>query len=383
MPSFTALPPLALYIHVPWCVRKCPYCDFNSHAVKEEPPEQAYVDALLSDLAFELPGVWGRVISSVFIGGGTPSLLSPEAIHQLLDGVRARLRCAPGMEITLEANPGTLETGRFEGFRQAGVNRLSIGVQSFQDSLLTSIGRIHDGKLAIRAVEAAHAAGFDSFNLDLMFGLPGQTAEQAISDINTAVALAPAHISYYELTLEPNTAFHNQPPSLPPEDDVAQMQSVGVETLMAAGFANYEVSAFTQPGRECQHNLNYWRFGDYLGIGAGAHGKISDAASGQVRRYSKQRHPERYLATAGGEDCLVAPRELDERDLVVEFMMNALRLTDGVPRSLFSQRTGLDEGLIQSPVRQAISRGLLEAAPDLLRPSPTGRRYLNDLLELF
>lgn len=383
MPTFDALPPLSIYIHVPWCVRKCPYCDFNSHAVSGEIPQQDYLAALIRDLEADLPRVWGRVVNTIFIGGGTPSLMEPDLIGDLLSAITSRLRCAPGMEVTMEANPGTLEAGRFEGFRAAGVNRLSIGIQSFDDVLLGRIGRIHDGRLARQAAEVAGRAGFSSFNLDLMFGLPGQDAAAALRDVDTAIALGAPHISHYELTLEPNTAFHHEPPALPTEEALVDMQQRCHERLAMDGFINYEVSAFAKASHQCRHNLNYWQFGDYLGIGAGAHAKITDAHEQCIHRFSKQRLPRRYLETAGEEACRVAPRTLSPEDSTLEFMMNALRLTQGVSLSLFAERTGLTEKLIAEPVRKAIDRGLLNDSRDQLTCTPAGHRYLNDLLALF
>lgn len=302
--QLTTLPPLSVYVHIPWCVRKCPYCDFNSHEMKgREPkdalPEGAYVDALLRDLEQDLPRVWGRRVVSVFIGGGTPSLFSAEAIDSLLSGLRARLAINANAEITLEANPGTAEQARFSEYRAAGVNRLSIGVQSFDDDLLQGLGRIHGRREAIAAAEMAHAAGFDNFNLDLMFALPQQTPAQASEDVATAISLEPTHISYYQLTLEPNTLFHVQPPVLPDEELAWQIQQAGQYQLAQAAYGQYEVSAYAKPERQCSHNLNYWQFGDYLGLGAGAHSKISDAAQQSITRLAKQRHPQAYLETAG------------------------------------------------------------------------------------
>jgi len=377
---FSELPPLSLYVHVPWCVRKCPYCDFNSHALKDALPAEAYVDALLADLEADLPRVWGRSVHSIFIGGGTPSLLPPEAVHRLLGGLRARLRLLPDAEITLEANPGAAEAGRFAEFRAAGVNRLSIGAQSFQDALLQRIGRIHGGRDAARAFEAAQRAGFENINLDLMFGLPGQSLRQASEDLATALTLAPSHLSRYQLTLEPNTAFHHSPPSLPDEDAIYAMQDAGQAQLAAAGFERYEISAYARPGARCRHNLNYWRFGDYLGIGAGAHGKITSGAEQRIRRLWKKRHPHGYLAAAEkreGENTLVW------EDAAFEFMLNALRLVDGFEGELFSRHAGLALECIAPALEQAERQGLLERGAGLIRPTPRGLDFLNDLLALF
>jgi oxygen-independent coproporphyrinogen-3 oxidase len=373
---FTALPPLALYAHLPWCVRKCPYCDFNSHERGEALPEREYVDALVADLEALLPAVWGRRLRSIFIGGGTPSLFSPEAIDRLLAAVRARLPVEPDAEVTLEANPGTAEAGRFRGYRAAGVNRLSLGIQSFDDAKLAALGRIHSASEARRAIEMAQAS-FDNLNLDLMYGLPAQTLEEARADFRQALAFGTAHLSAYQLTLEPNTVFYRKPPPLPSHDACADMQLAVEELAGAAGFAHYETSAFARPGQRCRHNLNYWEFGDYLGLGAGAHGKISFAD--RVTRHERARHPREYLAAPGAvQDKVIAPRELP-----FEFMLNALRLVEGVPAALFSQRTGLDISVIARRLALAQERGLIEADPRRIRPTQRGRLFLNELLQLF
>jgi putative oxygen-independent coproporphyrinogen III oxidase len=379
--EFTVLPPLSLYVHFPWCVRKCPYCDFNSHALRGVIPEEQYIDALLADLESDLPRVWGRPVRSIFLGGGTPSLFSPEAIEHLLASVRARVVLAPDAEITLEANPGTVETERFRSYRAAGVNRLSIGIQSFQPEQLKKLGRIHGRDEALAAAQAARAAGFDNFNLDLMFGLPQQALDEALTDLRTALALQPTHLSVYQLTLEPNTLFHAQPPALPDEDVLAAMQEALQVELENAGFAQYEVSAYARAGRRCRHNLNYWQFGDYLGIGAGAHAKITDA--GGVTRLWKVKQPRDYLETAGTPAGLGGEQQLGKDDVVFEFMLNALRLTEGVPATLFSERTGLDPFYMQKPLNQAMARGLLETGQEHIRPTPLGRRFLNELVALF
>jgi len=379
--QFTALPPLSLYIHFPWCVRKCPYCDFNSHAVRGDLPEDQYIDALLADLESDLPRVWGRPVRTVFLGGGTPSLFSPEAIERLLAGVRARVALVPEAEVTLEANPGTVETERFRGYRAAGVNRLSIGIQSFQPEQLHTLGRIHGRDEALAAAQAARAAGFDNFNLDLMFGLPQQTLDEALTDLRTALALHPTHLSLYQLTLEPNTLFHAQPPELPDEDVLAAMQEALQAELADAGFAQYEVSAYARAGRRCRHNLNYWQFGDYLGIGAGAHAKITDAEG--VTRLWKVKQPRDYLETAGTPAGLGGEQRPSRDDVVFEFMLNALRLTEGVPALLFNERTGLDPSCMQKLLTQAMARGLLEPGLEHIRPTPLGRRFLNELVALF
>jgi len=378
---FTALPPLSLYIHFPWCVRKCPYCDFNSHALRGEIPEDQYVDALLADLEQDLPRVWGRPVRSIFLGGGTPSLFSPEAIERLLAGVRARVVLVPEAEITLEANPGTVETERFRGYHAAGVNRLSIGIQSFDPEQLQRLGRIHGRGEALAAAQAARGAGFDNFNLDLMFGLPRQTPDEALADLRTALALQPTHLSLYQLTLEPNTLFHAQPPELPDDDAIAGMQEALQTELAVAGFAQYEVSAYARAGRRCRHNINYWQFGDYLGIGAGAHAKITDAAG--ITRLWKVKQPREFLESAGTPGVLGGEHRPDMDDVAFEFMLNALRLTDGVPVTLLRERTGLDPARLRMSLARAMGRGLLEPGVGHIRPTPLGQRFLNELVALF
>ena len=383
MPIFTAPIPLALYVHIPWCARKCPYCDFNSHEAREPLPERAYVDALLADLEQDLPRVWGRRIDSLFIGGGTPSLFSAEALDRLLSGLRARLPLRPDLEITLEANPGTVERSKFAEFHEVGINRLSIGVQSFDDGHLHALGRIHDRRAAIAAAEAAHAAGLDNFNLDLMFGLPGQTVAQALTDIACALALQPAHLSYYQLTLEPNTRFYRSPPLLPDDETIDVIQERAQEELARHGYPRYEVSAYARADRRCRHNLNYWEFGDYLGIGAGAHGKLSDPAAGQIQRLWKVKHPRDYLARAGTPAGVGGDAPVREAELPLEFLMNALRLVEGVPAALFGERTGLPLAALEPGWSQARARGLLENDPERLQASELGLRFLNDLLQAF
>jgi len=382
--NFTALPPLTLYIHIPWCIRKCPYCDFNSHEAGAQVDETGYVDALVADLAQDLPRVWGRQVQSVFIGGGTPSLFSAEALDTLLSHIRAMVQLQPLAEITLEANPGTVEAGRFREYRALGINRLSIGVQSFNDERLQRLGRIHDGRQARLAAEAAHQAGFDDFNLDLMFALPGQSEAEAVADIDTAIALSPSHISHYQLTLEPNTPFHAQPPGGIPEDDaIWAMQEACQARLAEAGFEHYEVSAYARKGHQCLHNLNYWEFGDYLGIGAGAHGKISDGARQQITRLAKQRHPRRYLEQAGQAGVISSETRLSPYEAGLEFMMNALRLTQGFPPHLFSQHTGLALKQVEKELTLAEEKGLIEWNIERIRPTPLGERFLNELVGLF
>lgn len=373
-------PPLALYIHLPWCVKKCPYCDFNSHA-GDAVPEAAYVEALLADLTHALPDIWGRKIHSVFFGGGTPSLFSPEAIDRILTGVRTLVPLVPGAEITLEANPGTVEAGRFRGYRQAGVTRLSLGIQSFDDRHLAVLGRIHGAAEARRAAELA-ATHFETFNLDLMYALPGQTRATLQADLETALHFAPPHLSCYHLTLEPNTPFGHRPPAgLPDDDSAADMQAWIENRLHAAGLAHYETSAYARPGHTCRHNLNYWQFGDYLGIGAGAHGKLSFAD--RIVRQMRVKHPRQYLDAVPTQRHIAETRTLGRHDLPFEFMMNALRLTEGVPASVFMERTGLPLTVCQSALDAARQRGLLEADPHSLKATTLGQRFLNDLLLLF
>ena len=390
MLQFSESIPLSLYIHIPWCVRKCPYCDFNSHALRQsdELPERLYVDALLADLEADLPRVWGRRVDTVFIGGGTPSLFSPAAIDRLLSGVRARLPLRPDAEITLEANPGAVEQGRFAEFRAAGISRLSIGIQSFNEQHLQALGRIHGRPEAIRAAQSASQAGFDNFNLDLMYGLPEQTQAQALDDLRTAIELAPSHISYYQLTLEPNTLFHRYPPPLPDDDVLWDMQERAQALLAEHGYRQYEISAYArtdQPAvdRRCSHNLNYWRFGDYLGIGAGAHGKLSDMAEGAIYRLWKRKNPRDFLNYAGQDTNLGGLNRLSEAELPLEFMLNALRLSDGWPLQLFQQRTGLELGAIQAALHEAETRGLLRLTADRAGVTELGQRFLNDALQLF
>ncbi len=383
MHNFTALPPLSLYIHIPWCVRKCPYCDFNSHEQKQALPEKQYVAALLADLEQELPHIWGRPVQTIFIGGGTPSLFSAEALDTLLCGIRARVQLPPGAEITLEANPGTVEAGKFHEFRALGINRLSIGVQSFNDDLLERIGRIHGRREAIRAAEEAHDAGFDNFNLDLMFGLPQQTLAQALEDVRTAFALEPTHLSHYQLTLEPNTLFHHNPPALPDDELRWDMQERCQDIIAEHGYGHYEVSAYAKQGKQCQHNVNYWRFGDYLGIGAGAHGKISDAQYQTITRHNKQRNPNDYLRTAHSPERDQGRHRLTRVDVGFEFMLNALRLTEGFESHLFQDHTGLPINIIEKQLQQAEELELIEWSATHIRPTERGRNYLNDLLQLF
>lgn len=378
--GLTTLPPLSLYVHFPWCVRKCPYCDFNSHEARGGIPEAAYLAALIADLEHALPLIWGRPVVSMFIGGGTPSLLAPESVDALLSAVRSRLTLLPDAEITLEANPGTAEADRFTGYRAAGVNRLSVGVQSFNPRHLAALGRIHDADEARRAVELALQC-FDNVNLDMMYALPGQTLEEARADIEAAAAFGTPHLSAYHLTLEPNTAFHRAPPPLPDADLAAQMQDVAEETLAARGYEHYEVSAFARRGKQCRHNLNYWLFGDYLGIGAGAHGKLSSPE--RVLRQMRHKLPQAYLQAVARGDGVQEAHEVGVGDLPFEFMMNALRLTQGFPVRLFAERTGLTLGTIRPQLDEAVSKGLLDVTAERIAPTERGQRFLNDLLQLF
>jgi oxygen-independent coproporphyrinogen-3 oxidase len=377
-----SLPPLALYVHIPWCLKKCPYCDFNSHESSgAAPPESLYLDALRADLEASLPMVWGRRVVSVFIGGGTPSLFSPEAIGRLLDDVRARLPLEPGCEITLEANPGTFERERFLAFREAGITRLSIGVQSFDDAKLKSLGRVHDAAQARAAIDEA-ARVFDTFNLDLMYALPGQSREQQAADLAQALAFEPPHLSVYHLSLEPNTRFAVEPPTgLPDEDTAFEMLDATVGTTLAAGLARYEVSAYARPGHRATHNLNYWRFGDYLGIGAGAHGKLSFAH--RILRQTRWREPQTYMARALEGQAVSSEQEVAAAQLPFEFMLNALRLRDGVPTAMFRERTGLGFEAIAAPIDEARRRGLLDDDPLVIRPTDRGYDFLNDLQAMF
>ena len=376
--------PLALYVHLPWCVRKCPYCDFNSHALDPaQIPDVAYVDALLRDLAFSAADTGGREIGSVFLGGGTPSLFSAESITRLIDGIAARTPLAADAEITLEANPGTVEARRFGAYREAGVNRLSIGVQSFSDDALRGLGRIHGAAEARAAIHIAHGAGFRNVNLDIMYGLPAQTPEQAMFDLEEAVAAAPTHLSWYQLTLEPNTVFHAAPPQLPDADVTWEMQCMGEALLEEAGFAQYEVSAYAREEGRCRHNLNYWTFGDYLGIGAGAHAKISDMNVGAIRRERRHALPLRYMELAGTQAGVAETRVPDLQEIIFEFLLNACRLRQGFTTALFSARTGLAADLLEDRLAPACAHGYIEYGGGDVRVTAHGRRFLNDLLEMF
>jgi len=381
--NFNSLPPLALYIHFPWCVQKCPYCDFNSHELKSSLDEKTYINALINDLEQELPSFWGRSISSIFMGGGTPSLFSPESIDQLLSALRARLTFAPDIEITMEANPGTIELEKFKEFSSAGINRLSIGIQSFNDDKLKSLGRIHGRKEAIRAAELAHDAGFNSFNLDLMYGLPNQSLKQAVDDIETAIALEPKHLSHYQLTIEPNTYFYHKPPTVPDDDNLWEMQEACQTSIAKHGYSQYEISAYAKEGYQCQHNLNYWQFGDYIGIGAGAHGKLTNAPEQKIHRSWKVKQPQDYLEKAVNEKRIAGEKVLTRDDASFEFMMNALRLNNGFETEIFQQHVGLPISVVENALKQAEEKGWISWELKRIKPTDTGRQYLNNLLELF
>jgi len=404
MLNFTTLPPLSLYIHYPWCAQKCPYCDFNSHtaplAVNAKQRDEAYVNALINDLEHELPAIWGRTIQSIFIGGGTPSLIQPESLQNLLSQISARIKLSPMAEITMEANPGTVDQLKFKEFRQAGINRLSMGIQSFDDQLLTKIGRIHDSQQARLAIERAKLAGFDNINLDLMYALPGQTLKNALNDVQQAIDFDTSHLSHYQLTLEPNTLFASQPPQLPDDDLSYDMQLECQQLLADAGFEHYEVSAYAQPGKQCRHNLNYWQFGDYLGIGAGAHGKISDAAQQTITRRWKEKHPQHYLeknrleinssekrlenSTNSANSFMIGgQQQLSRHDIGFEFMLNSSRLIDGFDSQLFFAHTGLPIIQIEKGLKKAVALGLIEWHRDRIKPTERGLQYLNELQELF
>jgi putative oxygen-independent coproporphyrinogen III oxidase len=386
-PSFPeGAPPLALYVHIPWCVRKCPYCDFSSHALRDRLPEAAYIAALLRDLEGEIQELdVPRPLMSIFIGGGTPSLLSGAAVRRLIHGIRDRIEVLPEAEITLEANPGTSEARRFADYREAGVNRLSIGAQSLSDIQLARIGRIHGAAEVRTAVAEARSAGFANLNLDLMYALPDQGLCEARRDLAQALALAPEHLSYYQLTLEPNTPFHAAPPPLPEHDLAADMHQQGFEILTGAAYAQYEVSAYARrPARQCRHNLNYWQFGDYLGIGAGAHGKMTRPLLGRVARRWKPRHPNAYLTAAGrGQEIRASECCLEPQDLVLEFAMNALRLTEGFDAALFERHAGLPLARIDPSVQRAVADGLLHRQGERVQPTERGRRFLDDLVQYF
>ena len=382
--TLAALPPLALYIHFPWCEKKCPYCDFNSHQVKDGVrgfDEERYIKALIADLETELPRIWGRQVHSIFIGGGTPSLLSPKGMDDLLSAIRARVNLEPSAEITMEANPGSVEADKFAAFAKSGINRVSLGIQSFQDEQLKALGRIHNGEEAKRAIAIA-VKNFKSVNIDLMYGLPNQSLRAAKADIETALSFKTPHLSLYNLTLEPNTYFANFPPKLPSEDEIDAIFEQNLELLTAAGYKRYEISAYAKKDQECKHNLNYWRFGDYIAIGAGAHGKIS--FPDKVTRQVRERHPETYMqAMESKGNALIESREVSAKDLPFEFMLNTLRLTDGVETKTFSERTGLPLHVISKGLEEASKKGLLDNNPTTLKATDLGLRYLNNLQEMF
>lgn len=373
-------PPLSLYIHIPWCIRKCPYCDFNSHETRNSVPEEKYVAALISDLEQSVPLIWGRKIRSIFFGGGTPSLFRPESVDRILSNVRALAPLEYDAEITLEANPGTVDAVHFRGYREAGVNRLSLGIQSFNPLHLAAIGRIHDDKQAIAAIDLALET-FGAVNLDIMYALPGQVLEEALSDARMACTFGPAHLSFYHLTLEPNTPFYRSPPSLPDDDTAAGMQEAVEDLLGQHGYEHYETSAFARKGRRCRHNLNYWEFGDYLGIGAGAHSKLS--LPDKIIRQSRHKHPNRYLEGVQQGKPVDNEWLVAAEDIGFEFMMNALRLTSGFDARLFEERTGYVLGKLESPLEAALAKGLIEKTENRIRPTQNGQRYLNELLQLF
>ncbi len=387
MQSFNVTIPLSLYIHIPWCVRKCPYCDFNSHEARQNTPEDLYVDALLKDLNENLPSIWGRRLVSIFFGGGTPSLFSPQSIEKILTGINNVMNIGPDLEITLEANPGTVDESRFAGFRQAGVNRLSIGIQSLQDEKLLKLGRIHHREHALRAIDAAQKAGFENINLDLMHGLPGQSIDDAMQDLRDALAWKTPHLSWYQLTIEPNTFFHYQPPTLPPDETLWDIQEQGKKLITSYGLNQYEVSAYSLPGKECVHNLNYWEFGDYLGIGAGAHSKITDVENQVITRHWQIKNPKDYLrklTDSSLENSFTADKKIiSETDTTFEFMLNALRLTQGVSMNLFIERTGLPVSALEPVLSNAKKKKLLVDDHLLLKPTELGQRFLNDLIGMF
>jgi len=381
--ALTSPPPLSLYVHLPWCVRKCPYCDFNSFESSNGVPEHDYVEALLRDLQSEAEFAAGRPLRSVFIGGGTPSLFSGAAVRRLLDGIRAELECSPHLEITLEANPGAAEAERFEAYAATGVNRLSIGVQSFRDAQLRALGRVHGADEAFTAVAHARRAGFANINIDLMYGLPGDEPDASCGDLETALGLGPTHLSWYQLTLEPNTAFHRRPPELPDDDTIARVEERGRAVLAANGYERYEVSAYARPGFRCAHNLNYWEFGDYLGIGAGAHGKLTLPREGRIERRAKARNPRTYMLQAGTAAAVSVERIESASQLVLEFMLNALRLPDGISLAAYRDRTGQPVELIEAPLAEAVRRGWMVPDASQLRATPAGLETLNAVLALF
>lgn len=382
MDKLTALPPLSLYIHFPWCIQKCPYCDFNSHEIKKGIPEEEYINALLKDLENDLPLVWGRKITTIFMGGGTPSLFSPEAMDTLLSGIRARIPVSPNAEITIEANPGTVENEYISGFKEAGINRISFGVQSFNDDILKKLGRIHNAESARQAIKKAKSAGFDRINIDLMFALPGQSLAQAKFDLESAITLCPTHISYYQLTIEPNTAFYHNPPTVPNDDASWEIFQQGKSILKDAGFDQYEVSAYATNGDQCRHNTNYWLFGDYLGIGAGAHAKITDGAQQSITRYWKHKHPKEYLSSVK-KTALAGQQKLTDKELLFEFLMNGLRLKNGFSVELFCNRTGLTDDTLNKQLHSMVNEDLIEwnKSHNTIAATEKGEMFLNNILE--
>ena len=385
--SFTVLPPLSLYIHFPWCVQKCPYCDFNSHTQKNHTPYSEYIDCLIRDLENELPNIWGRSIVSIFMGGGTPSLFPASEIERLIQALRARLNLSPDIEITLEANPGTVDQDNFIGFKEAGITRLSIGVQSFNDDMLLKLGRIHNSEQALNAIQIAKDAGFNNFNLDIMYGLPEQSLQQMQEDLTTAIDQNSTHLSHYQLTIEPNTLFHAKPPTIPKDETLWDMTQAAHAQLLKSGFGQYEVSAFSKldgkTNYRCQHNLNYWQFGDYLGIGAGAHQKISFANTQSISRCFKQKHPEQYMQQVKTNTHVFDLKNLSKDDIIFEFMLNALRLTNGFNISTFSEATSLDTSSIEKPLKTALKNKWLIQSDCTIRPTNLGMQYLNDVISLF
>jgi putative oxygen-independent coproporphyrinogen III oxidase len=382
-PGLYGLPPLSLYVHLPWCVRKCPYCDFNSHEAPSQMPAKEYVDALLADLELDLPLVWGRGVQSIFFGGGTPSLFSAKWIEYLLDGIRARVRVSPQAEITLEANPGTTEHDSFSAYRDAGVNRVSLGVQSFNNSLLQRLGRIHGCAEIETAIESIQSAGISNFNIDLMYALAGQSVGDALDDVRRALNCAPSHLSFYQLTIEPNTAFHASPPELPDDDSAWEMQEQCGELFLQAGFRQYEISAWAREGFRCRHNLNYWRYGDFLGIGAGAHSKLTLPAEQSVRRRVRQKNPGTWLKAKQTGNWLVDDRLIGEEERVFEFFLNQLRLYDGVRKEQLTPRTGVSWSRVAVRVEKAIESGLLKDSNGVLMPTSLGWRFSNEIQAIF
>lgn len=383
MLNLTAPLPLSLYIHTPWCVKKCPYCDFNSHEIRQEINEEKYLQALLTDVELDLPRVWGRRINSVFIGGGTPSVLSPDFYNQLFSSLRALLQISATAEITMEANPGTVDASHFKDYREAGINRLSMGIQSFNDQYLKQLGRIHDSGQAKSAIQIARDSGFENINLDLMFALPGQSIDDARADVLLAMEFQPEHLSYYQLTIEPNTYFYTHKPHLPDDDNCWEMQNMALEILGDQGFQQYEVSAYSRSGKQCLHNRNYWEFGDYLGIGAGAHSKLTDINQKKIFRVVKEKHPRKYIENVSIDSRIISEQALTRKELPLEFMINALRLNRGFTSQLFTERTGLPVSVIGEKLRDAESMGLITWDVNEIAPTEKGRLFLNNLLEMF